>query len=129
MHKPEEMDGASMLNILNGKPWRDILDLEHSLIYEPDNAWVALTDGSHKYIYYTLTGQQQLFDLSNDPKELRDVSLEEEYGPLTQQWRGKMIKHLSVRGDSWVSNGDLVIQNESQKFGPNDSRYQVNSEN
>ena len=117
-----------MLNILRGEKWRTILDLEHAQIYEPDNAWTCLIDGKYKYIYFTLTGQQQLFDLSIDPHELRDLTLENEYSQLAQQWRDKMINHLSTRGTRWVMNGDLAIQNESQKFGINDSRYNQDSE-
>ena len=125
--KPDEMDGESMLNILRGKPWRTILDLEHAQIYEPDNAWACLTDGRYKYIYFTLTGQQQLFDLSNDPHELNDLALEEENNLLVQRWRKKMINHLSERGENWVEKGNLVVQTKSQKFGFNDPRYNQNS--
>ena len=129
MPKPAEMDGESMLGILNGKNWRSILDLEHAQIYEPDNAWTCLTDGKYKYIYFTLTGQQQLFDLSNDPNELIDLALENEHSQLVQHWRDKMIDHLSSRGATWIDHGDLAIQSESQKFGINDLRYSQNSGN
>ncbi|MCK4343665.1 MAG: hypothetical protein KAX05_00145 [Bacteroidales bacterium] len=63
------IDGRSkhvekMLKLLEGKiPWRKILDMEHSKIYEKENAWVALTDGRYKYVYFTLTGTKQLFNL------------------------------------------------------------------
>jgi choline-sulfatase len=124
MDKPAEMDGESMLNALKGKPWRTILDLEHSLIYEPDNAWVALTDGQYKYVYYTLTGQHQLFDLQSDPRELTDLVLKHGHESEVKLWRDRMIDHLAVRGNGWVADGDLVIQTESQKFGPNDARYE-----
>ena len=125
--KPQDMDGESMLNIFRGEQWRTILDLEHAQIYEPDNAWTCLTDGRFKYIYFTLTGQQQLFDLSKDPDELRDLAMEEEYSSLVFQWRKKMINHLSRRGTPWVVDGDLAIQSESQKFGINDPRYNKNT--
>jgi arylsulfatase A-like enzyme len=126
MMKPDEMDGGSMLDILRDKPWRNILDLEHSRIYEPDNAWVSLTDGTYKYIYFTLTGQQQLFDLERDPKETIDLTIADGYEELVQDWRKKMIQHLSIRGAPWVVNGDLAIQKESQKFSPNDARFTEN---
>ena len=29
---------------------------------------------------------------------------------LVKEWRQKMIKHLSVRGEPWVRDGDLVVQ-------------------
>ena len=126
--KPEEMDGESMLNILHGEPWRTMLDLEHAQIYEPDNAWTCLTDGRYKYIYHTLTGQQQLFDLAADPKELIDLSLDVEHTSLVNDWRQIMVNHLTKRGAPWIVDGDLAIQQTSQKFGVNDPRFTENVE-
>jgi choline-sulfatase len=123
MAKPEEMDGASMFDVMRGKEWRTVLDLEHSRIYEPDNAWVCLTDERYKYIYYTLTGQQQLFDLKQDPDELADLAQQGQQAALVEQWRQRMVEHLSVRGPRWVRDGDLVVQEESQRFGPADARF------
>jgi arylsulfatase A-like enzyme len=120
------IDGRSMLDILRNKSWRQTLDLEHAQIYEKDNAWVALTDGKHKYIYFTLTGQQQLFDLENDPYELNDLALEEVFEAnkkLIEDWRKKMIKYLEVRGEEWVKNGNLVVQEKSIYFGINHPKF------
>jgi len=117
---PEVMDGMSILNLLNGKEWRDILDLEHARIYEPDNAWVALTDKRYKYIYFTLTGEQQLFDLINDPHELIDLTKQTDQSEeLIDIWRQKMIEHLEIRGNDWVSKGNLLIQDSSIYYGIN----------
>lgn len=124
--KPQVMDGESMLYILRDKPGRKMLDLEHAQIYEEDNAWVALTDGHFKYIYFTLTGQQQLFDLETDPYELNDLASEEFFEKnksLVKKWRKRMIKHLEIRGDEWVKNGDLVIQRTSIYFGINHPKF------
>ena len=123
LQKPEEMDGASMLDVLRDRPWREQLDLEHSRIYEPDNAWTCLTDGTHKYIYFTLTGEQQLFDLATAPHELIDLAKDPGHMHLLAEWRDRMIEHLSVRGERWVKDGELTIQEESQRYSPNDPRY------
>lgn len=129
--KPKIMDGMSILNILKGKKWRDLLDLEHAQIYEKDNAWVALTDGRYKYIYFTLTGEQQLFDLENDPYEMNDLASKEllkNNEPLVKNWRKKMIKHLEIRGELWVKDGDLVVQKKSIYHGVNHPTFS-NKEN
>ncbi len=121
---PDAMDGSSMLNVLRGEEWRDMLDLEHSQIYEPDNAWVALTDSRYKYIYFTLTGEEQLFDLRDDPKELNDITnLQNPPQNLIEEWRRNMISHLEERGEKWVLNGQLVIQDSSIHYGPNHPNY------
>ncbi len=129
--QPEVMDGVSMLNTLKAKPWRDILDLEHAQLYEPDNAWVALTDERYKYIYFTLTGQQQLFDLQNDPHELFDLASKgvfKKNKALIEEWRAKMIKHLEIRGEQWVKNGELVIQKKSIYYGENHPVFGKNTQ-
>jgi choline-sulfatase len=124
LQKPEELDGESMLDVLRNKAWRKQLDLEHARIYEPDNAWTCLTDGSYKYVYFTLTGEQQLFDFANDPYELVDLAKDPENKKLVSEWRVRMIEHLSIRGERWVKDGELTIQEESQKYSPNDPRYE-----
>jgi len=126
MLKPQIMDGVSMLNILKGKSWRNTLDLEHAQIYEKDNAWVALTDERYKYIYFTLTGQQQLFDLQKDPFEMHDLAgnkLIENNKLLLIKWRKKMIQHLKERGEKWVKHDDLVIQEKSIYHGINHPKF------
>lgn len=121
--KPSVMDGMSMLNILKGKKWRSVLDLEHSQIYEKDNAWTALTDGKYKYVYFTLTGEEQLFNLKKDPGELTDLASSKKQEKILRNWREKMVKHLSVRGDKWVKDGKLLIQKESINYGINHPKF------
>ncbi|MCE5326394.1 MAG: arylsulfatase [Planctomycetaceae bacterium] len=116
---PAAMDGASMLNILRGKGgWRTHLDMEHSQIYDSKNAWNSLTDGHHKYIYFTLTGEQQLFDLDKDPAELNNLAGDAGSAALLGQWRKRMIAHLQPRGEHWVKDGDLTIQKTSLVMRP-----------
>jgi len=67
-------------------------------------------DQRYKYVYYTITGRQQLFDLRKDPHELRDLAAERASAKLVAEWRGKMLRHLEVRGEPWVKNGDLAVQ-------------------
>jgi arylsulfatase A-like enzyme len=121
---PKAVEGASLLDALRGKPWRTMLDLEHASCYDPKDGWVALTDQRYKYVYYTITGVHQLFDLQNDPHELRDLAADSASAALVKEWRQKMIKHLAPRGDKWVRDGDLVVQPKAQLFRP-DSPYIV----
>jgi arylsulfatase A-like enzyme len=107
---PTAVEGKSMLDVLRGKSWRDTLDLEHASCYEPKDGWVALVGQRYKYIYYTITGEQQLFDLANDPHELYDLAPDPASASVVKEWRKKMIQHLSARGEDWVSDNDLVIQ-------------------
>ena len=116
LSRPAEVEGASLLDPLRGKPWRAVLDLEHASCYAPEDGWVALMDQRYKYVYYTVTGAQQLFDLETDPQELRDLAGEPASASLVREWRQKMAKHLAPRGEAWVRDGDLVVQPKSQLF-------------
>ena len=120
--KPDVVDGLSILDILRGNKWRSILDLEHSRIYEKDNAWIALTDERYKYIYFHHTGQHQLFDLKNDPAETVDLCVDVKNSKLIASWHQKMVDHLSIRGEKWVKDGQLVIHKKAINFGDNHPR-------
>jgi 5-keto 4-deoxyuronate isomerase len=70
-------------------------------------------DQRYKYIYYTVTGDQQLFDLQSDPHETRDLASDPASAPLVKAWRQRMTRHLATRGESWVRGGELVVQRKS----------------
>ncbi len=118
---PPQVEGDNMLKLIknNNCHWREVLDLEHGTCYWKENAWTALTDGKYKYIYFTLTGEQQLFDLEKDPYELTDLASDDKNSDLLKEWRKKMAEHLSERGEPWVKGVDLAIQKKSITYGPN----------
>lgn len=107
---PSVIEGRSLLDPLRGKPWRTMLDLEHASCYARTDGWVALMDPRYKYVYYPITGEQQLFDLRKDPHELRDLASEPAAARRLAEWRQKMVQHLAPRGEVWVRNGELVVQ-------------------
>jgi len=118
---PSEMDGMSMMPLIEGKKkgWRKVLDMEHGQCYWKENTWTGLTDQRYKYIYYSVTGEEQLFDMVNDPGEKNNLANLAKFKNTLARWRGKMIDHLSTRGDEWVKNGKLVIRQENILFSPN----------
>ncbi|HET6246293.1 MAG TPA: arylsulfatase [Tepidisphaeraceae bacterium] len=113
--------GRSLLDLVRGKPdgWRRQLDLEHSTCYWKESPWTALTDGTFKYIFYAYTGNQQLFDLSQDPAEVNDLSDDPAHAATLKQWRQKMVAHLSERGPQWVNDDDLVLRQKPMHRGRN----------
>lgn len=118
---PDEMDGMSMLDLINGEKdeWRKILDLEHGRCYWPENSWTGLTDAKYKYVYFNTTGEEQLFDLDNDPGEKSNLAEKPQNKKLLQEWRKRMIKHLAERGEPWIVDNDLGIITDEIKFSPN----------
>ena len=118
---PSDLDGMSMLDLIKGKKtnWRKVLDLEHGPCYWPENSWTGLTDAKFKYIYFATTGEEQLFDLENDPTEKYDLAKKKQFKNTLQQWRKRMIAHLAERGEPWVVNHDLGLRTEAIRFSPN----------
>jgi choline-sulfatase len=116
----KEFDGSSMLELLTkDKPeWREVLDLEHSRCYWDANQWNALTDGRYKYIYFSHDGNEQLFDLNNDPQETVNLAAKAEHKDKVEMWRKQMVEHLSERGEEWVKDGKLCTH-KNMLLGPN----------
>jgi choline-sulfatase len=117
---PAHIDGKSMLNLVRAKTknWRPFIDMEHSMCYSKDH-WNALTDGKFKYIYYAYDGREQLFELVDDPGELHDLAHESAHKNVLHEWRLNMVKHLSERGEQFVSNGKLALRKRRLLYSPN----------
>ena len=79
----------------------------------------SFTDATYKYIYFNATGEEQLFNLKNDPGEEINLAQKEAFKDILLGWRQKMIDHLSVRGVPWVVNKDFGIFTNEIKFSPN----------
>ena len=111
---PETVDGKSVLGQMRGEetPWREFVHGEHTASYSPDNAMQYLTDGNWKYIWYTRTGQEQLFDLQNDRYETENLAAQEAHAATLEQWREKLIGVLEPRQAGLVENGELVCQKD-----------------
>ncbi len=117
----EGMDGRSLLSLVQGTnpSWREYIDLEHDVCYSPSNHWNALTDGRFKYIFHARDGEEQLFDLENDPGELHDLASEPDHQSELRKWRERLVEHLAERGEKWVKNGRLALRPERQLYSPN----------
>jgi arylsulfatase len=114
------IDGRSLLDLVRGaKDWRRFIDLEHDVCYSPLNHWNALTDGSTKYIFHARDGEEQLFDLTQDRRELRNLATEPAHAALLSSWRQRLVNHLAIRGDRFVKNGKLALRPESYLYSPN----------
>ena len=118
---PDDMDGRSLLTLaVSDQPqWRKYIDLEHAECYEKNNYWSALTDGKIKYIWFFRTGEEQLFDVSRDPHELKNCSGLPAYAKQLAMMRSEMVAHLSERGEGFVKDGKLVVRDRSLLYSPN----------
>ncbi len=107
---PPEVDGKSLLPLVRGEtpPWRPYLHGEHSACYGPDDGMQYLTDGHEKYVWYTASGREHLFDLDRDPRELHDRSADREAADRLELWRSRLAEVLRDRPEGFSDGRRLI---------------------
>ena len=119
---PDTVDGASLLPLMRGEDtaWRDYLHGEHLGTYRPEDAMQYLTDGKEKYIWYTVTGEEQLFNLENDPQECHNLALDPSHQDRLMLWRKRMIQELSSRTEGYTDGKNLIPGRRPNAFQPDE---------
>ena len=107
---PESCTGRSLLPVLRGETGgvREVLHGEHSGCYAYEEGNHFLVDGSHKYIWYSQTGREHLFDLDADPRELHDLALDADAEARLAPWRERLVDVLRGRPEGCVEGDRLV---------------------
>ena len=108
---PAHVDGVNLVSALRGQAQviREWLHFEHATCYAPSQAYHALTDGRFKYIWRPLDGQEQLFDLDEDPREEHDLSHGSDASlAVLKEWRARLVKRLARRPEGFSKDGKLV---------------------
>ncbi len=91
-----------------GYKGREWIHGEHAACYSKEEAMQFLTDGKEKYIWFTATGKEQLFDLRKDPYECCDLSQKPEARERLLIWRKRLTEELCRRGDR-LSDGSRLL--------------------
>ncbi|WP_066190857.1 arylsulfatase [Gracilibacillus timonensis] len=109
---PESVDGQSLLSLMKGEQTngREYVHGEHSTCYAEEQEMQYLTDGSMKYIWFPRIGEEQLFNLDDDPYELVDLSEVDEAQVTLREWRKRLVHILEKRDKGLTENGELVCQ-------------------
>jgi arylsulfatase len=105
---PSSIDGKSLIPICRGddQEVRNYLHGEHPAPNKLTNQWI-MTD-RHKYIWFSQTGKEQLFDLKQDPREQNNLIHLKGHEEIRQTLRGLLIQELTGREEGYVQDGDLV---------------------
>lgn len=109
---PQSVEGRSLMPMLESgesSDWREYLHGEHSACYDKSTAMQYLTDGKEKYVWFTATGEEQLFDLSIDPDETRDLAKDPASSDRLELWRDRMVRELAPREEDGLSDGNKLI--------------------
>lgn len=106
---PECVEGRSLLPLMRApdSEWREYLHGEHGNCYGPHQSNHYLTDGNEKYVWYTDSGTEQLFDLAGDPRELHDLSTFAKYTASLKKWRGRLVQELKDRPEGFTDGHSL----------------------
>ena len=103
---PDRMDGKSFLPILQGKkiPWRDAAFYEY--YWERNFPHTPTTHGvrtdRYKYIHYHgIWDIDELYDLENDPEEMKNL--------IDSPEHQKLIKQLNNRMFDWLEKTDGML--------------------
>ena len=104
---PQSVEGHSVLPLLRGEPgdWRPHVHGEHTVLGQSVH-WI--TDGREKYVWFSGSGREQLFDMESDPKELHDL-MRGPHGPgRAERWRRDLIAELTGREEGFTDGHRLI---------------------
>lgn len=112
---PQSLDGHSIKPLIlksdQPQPWRQTLHGEHVL---GDFSHHFILGLPYKYIWYSQTGQEQLFNLKEDPKELKDIASEQTQ--VLEALRKELIQALKNRPEGFVQNNQLISGRPVQAY-------------
>ena len=113
---PDSCTGRSVLPLVRGEApaWRDALHGEHNGYREYEEGFHYLVDDRWKYIWRSQTGQELLFDLVADPRELHDCSGEQDLAP----WRRRLAQQLAWRPEGFSDGERLIAGRPHNVFVP-----------
>jgi len=104
---PGTAEGKSLVPLARGEeaPWRPYLHGEHTLIGQSVH-WV--TDARIKYVWFSGSGQEQLFDLASDPQETTNLATRADMQGTLEHWRGILIAELAGREEGYTDGARLI---------------------
>ena len=104
---PDGIAGQSFLPLLQGKKisWRD--NLLYTYYWErnfPQTPTIhALRTSEYKYIhYYGIWDSDELYDLRNDPHEMKNLIYSEEHAPVLAKLKEQLFAELEAKGGMFI---------------------------
>lgn len=103
---PDTVDGRSVLPLLKAPAtdWRQYIHGEHCTCYSEEQEMHFVTDGTRKFIWFPRIGQEQFFNLDQDPGERHNLINAPDCADEIHRWRNYLVKELSERDCGWVKD-------------------------
>lgn len=105
-------EGKDLLSVLKGD-----VDTRTNLIgttsgFEPGEPlqYIAMIDGSWKYIWYPEGSQEQLFALESDPDELTDLARDRSSGSRREDLQALLVSQLKRIAPHILEKGELPVR-------------------
>ena len=101
------IDGKSIVPIVKGETKTETREYIHGEHQLGNYSSQFIVTKEWKYIWYSVTGQEQLFYLKEDPNENHDLIDNQEYAGKKTVLRNKLIHELSGREEGFIKDGKL----------------------
>ncbi len=105
---PKSVDGSSLIK-------EEKKDYIYGELWEDMRATRMIRWSDYKLIYCPANNIAQLFDIKNDPQELKDLSGESSYLEIRKHMESMLIQNLYGGDEKWAVNGNLVGRSEEDK--------------
>jgi arylsulfatase A-like enzyme len=117
---PDTVEGRSLLPLLRAPAaeWRPYIHGEHCTCYAEAQEMQYLTDGRRKFIWLPRIGQQQFFDLVEDPGECNDLVSAPDRQDEVDLWRSYLVHELTERQCGWIRDGRLYCPRGEPLISP-----------
>jgi arylsulfatase A-like enzyme len=106
---PETVEGASVMPLVRGQSaqWREYVHGEYHDIPPLGSGMQYLTNGKRKYIWYPARGEEQFFNLEEDPNEMRELAREPRCKDEVAYWRAILVRELKDRPEGFSDGKEL----------------------
>lgn len=107
---PDSVDGKPLLGAARtGSEVRQSLHGEHTAQCGAPHSAHYMLEGPYKYIWYSHTGCEQLFDLARDPRELQDLACDPAHQQALARLRGLLARQLAGREEGYSDGTRLIV--------------------
>lgn len=110
---PDTVEGKSLIPFVEGEnpEWREYIHGECSELNSQGTGMQYLTDGKRKYIWLPGAGEEQYFNLEDDPDETNELSQDSSLKDEIQKWRKRLINELKGRPEGFTDGKKLLKLN------------------
>jgi arylsulfatase A-like enzyme len=104
-------DGVDLIGLAAGKvEERKYFEFTGPKSIINPNCAAGITDGEWKYTWFPEGGREQLFNLKEDPKELKDLSQSSECSSIKETLHKELLDRHINRGSDRIEDGKFIIK-------------------